>query len=52
MKKRINLNKALKKLDKIGESLSGVKLDKNPKVASLELKALGIMERVKKEGIR
>ena len=52
MKKRINLSKALKNMEKVGESLSGVKLDKNPKIASLELQALGISARVKKEGIQ
>ena len=39
-------------MDKAGESLSGVKVDKNPKIASLELQALGIAERVKKERIQ
>jgi hypothetical protein len=38
-------------MEKVGEELSGVKLDKDPKIASLELQALGIAERVKKEKI-
>ena len=50
-KKRSNLKTNLKKMEKAGEELSGVKLDKNPKIAELELRALGIMARVKKEGI-
>jgi len=42
----------LRKVDKLGESLSGVKLNSNPQIAKLELRALGIMARAKKEGIR
>jgi len=39
-------------MNKVGENLEGVTItSKNPKIASLELQALGIAQRVKKEGI-
>lgn len=46
-----NLKTLFKKMEKAGERLSGVKVDKDPKVAKLELDMLGIATRVKKEGI-
>lgn len=39
-------------MEKAGEGLSGVRVDKDPKIASLELQALGIAKIVKKEGIK
>ena len=50
-KRKSRLAFDLKRLDKIGESLQGVILDKNPKIAEIELQALEIAHRVKKEGI-
>jgi SMC interacting uncharacterized protein involved in chromosome segregation len=47
-----NLRQAIKGMEKLEKELSGVKLDKNPKIAKLELKVLGISARVKKEGIQ
>ncbi len=46
------MTREFKKLDKIGEELSGVKLDKDPKIAEIELEILGVAARVKKEGIQ
>ena len=51
MKRKVNLKKALKNIDKVGERLSGVKLSKDPKRAELELELLGVATRCKKEGI-
>jgi len=42
----------LKKIKKAGEELEGVILDKNPTIAKIELQALGIAERIKKEGLQ
>ncbi|MDD5355074.1 MAG: hypothetical protein PHY56_00830 [Candidatus Omnitrophica bacterium] len=51
MKRKISYSQAIKKWDKLGKELSGVKVNKDPEKAKLELEALGIMARVKKEGI-
>ena len=50
-KRKTSLASDLKRLDKIGESLQGVILDKNPQIAKLELSALALAQRCKKEGI-
>lgn len=47
-----NLANKLKKIKKAGEELEGVILDKNPTIAKIELQALGIAERIKKEGLQ
>ena len=46
-----NLKSLLKKMEKAGESLNGVKLNKDSKIASAELKMLGISAVIKKEGL-
>ena len=45
-------DKIMKKLDKIGEQFERQSLDKDPKRADLEMRLLGINERIKKEGIK
>ena len=50
-KRKTSLASDFKRLDKIGESLQGVILDKNPKIAEIELQALEIAQRAKREGI-
>lgn len=49
--KKSNLKSNLKRVAKLGEQLSGVKLSSDPKRAGLELKMQGIVARVKKEGL-
>lgn len=49
--KRSNLKSVMRRIDKIGEQLSGVKVSSDPKRAELELKMLGIAAKIKHEGL-
>ena len=48
---KLSCKQALKKIGKAQEKLSRVKLNPNPQIAKVELQALGLAARVKKEGI-
>lgn len=50
-KRKSNLKANLKRIEKAGESLSGVKVSNDPKRAELELRLLGVSARIKKEGL-
>lgn len=51
MKRRSNLNSDLKRIKKVGELISGVKINGNPEEVKLKLELHGAVARVKKEGI-
>lgn len=51
LKRKSRLSQLLKKMERAEEGIGGVVVDKDPKRAALELKAIGITKIVKKEGI-
>jgi hypothetical protein len=51
VKRRSNLNSDLKRIKKVGELISGVKINGNPEEVKLKLELHGAVARVKKEGI-
>ncbi len=49
---KTSLNSKLKKIEKAGESLSGVKVSNDPKRAEIEKRLFAAGEKVKKEGLQ